>query len=91
MNLIEISTFLCICHSVKDHKVLKYKKSMENGDNFPPIEVVEKDGLYFVKDGNHRCHASHLIDQKVWAYVWQWCDYPNKHLIGRRISWTKTL
>lgn len=91
MFLIEISTSLCVCHPVNSKKVILYKKLMESDANFPPIEVVKKDGLYYVRDGNHRCNAAHLIDQKIWAYVWELHDYPNLHLIGGRLFWKKPL
>lgn len=91
MKLKEIATNLCICHKTKQDKVLLYKNKMDQGASFPPIEVVYHNGFYYVKDGNHRCSAAHLIDGLIWANVYDSSEFPDFHLIGKRITWKPNL
>lgn len=43
--------------SMRDDTIQAYADAMEAGDEFPPIEVFEQDGTYFLADGWHRLRA----------------------------------
>ena len=90
MELIEIDPKLCIAHKTNQVKVAKYKTLMEKGAKFPPIDVVFKDGLYYIKNGAHRCKACLELEIGVLANVFEYGEMPDQHLIGQRFSWKKT-
>ncbi len=77
-----IPTELCVHHAVNQKKVEKYKKAINNGDIFPPIEVVEHKGKYYVLDGAHRTSAH--ADGEVLAFVYDYDDCPKLYLLGSR-------
>lgn len=87
MKLCEINPSLCVFHKLNNQKVNKYKEMMQNGDIFPPIEVLFYQGRYIVKDGNHRAMASLLNNDTVWAYVFDIKDFDDSlWLLGSRIN-----
>lgn len=86
MFVVYLDSEKCIHHSVDQNKVNKYKDRIESGDVFPPIEVVEKNGQYFVLDGAHRAQAHQDLGQPILAMVYDWEDCAKRFLIGRRVS-----
>jgi hypothetical protein len=86
MKLIQINPFLCVTHKTNPEKVAKYSKLIDDGVIFPPIEVMFLDGRYIVKDGNHRTKAHQLLDELVWAYVFEENDFESKWLLGKRLG-----
>lgn len=74
----------CIHHKTNKEKVARYKLALEKGATFPPIEVMEKEGLFYVLDGSHRVEAHE--GGEILAFVFNENDCPKKHLIGRRLS-----
>lgn len=79
--IILIPVLDCVTHKTNPLKVIAYKKALEKGAIFPPIEVVEFKGKYYVLDGAHRV-AAH--DCEVLAFVYQVEDCPKLHLLGSR-------
>lgn len=53
-------------HPVKYPKAYSYAKSMEKGDQFPPVKVyIDKEGKLLVVDGAHRTAAAKMIEETV--------------------------
>ena len=51
--------------NISQETVYKYKEDMENGDQFPPLEVVYDGASYWLVDGFHRYHAMKLIGYRT--------------------------
>lgn len=62
-------THFLIQHLTCPSKIKKYQKSMEEGDTFPPVRVVQYEESFLIIDGHHRIAAARLagiaIDAKV--------------------------
>jgi hypothetical protein len=90
VKTIEIDPKLCITHKTDDAKVQKYKALMLKGVIFPAIDSLFKDGRYYVKDGAHRTKACLELNETVLANVFDEEEFPDKHLLGSRLTWNKT-
>lgn len=86
MFIILINPKECVHHKTNDLKVAKYKESILAGSIFPPIEVVEKDGIYFVLDGSHRAKACVELNEPILAMVYEWDYCPKRYLVGSRLA-----
>lgn len=51
--------------NISQETVYKYKENMEDGDQFPPVEVVYDGASYWLIDGFHRYHAMKLIGYRT--------------------------
>ncbi len=77
----------CKTHKTNSVKVKKYQEDLVKGALFPPIEALElKDGTYAIKDGNHRTEAHRALNELIWAYVFEYDDYPSQWLLGSRLG-----
>lgn len=51
--------------NISQETVYRYKENMEDGDQFPPVEVVYDGASYWLVDGFHRYHAMKLIGYRT--------------------------
>jgi len=66
INLEDIQFF-----SVKDiDKANKIKEDILNGDNIPPITVIQYKRHMEIEDGRHRATAYHMLNRKIPAIVY---------------------
>lgn len=92
MSLILIDPNFCVTHKTNPLKVNRYSQALQQGAQFPAIEVVQV-GLYFVvRDGNHRAMAHLQAGEMVWAQVFDLEDYSeNLWLLGKRLAQAKQM
>ena len=79
-----IDPSLCVHHKTSFLKVQKYELGVERGDLFPPIEVLEFEGKYYVADGAHRTEAHKNKQALILAFVYDQEDFPKRFLLGSR-------
>ena len=49
-----------ICQKTVD----EYAQAMQDGTNFPPIELIDEGLFYFIADGHHRYEAAKKLGQE---------------------------
>ena len=56
-------------HKVNLQKAFKYAKDMENGDNFPPVQIYfdQKLNRWRCKDGAHRTTAARMTGKSLFV------------------------
>jgi hypothetical protein len=61
------------CCEIKEERWRNYAKAMTNGDEFPPVSVIRKDGStnggypYELSDGFHRTRAAEYLGRRTIA------------------------